>query len=191
MIVENTWNRTLKGLITGRINTGINEMKLIQIFLFSLFSGSLQAACLNTISDTTPSGRFTDHGNRTVTDKVTGLMWKQCSEGLSGMGCGDGSATALNWQEALLVPGSVNNQGGFAGFTDWRLPNIKELGSIVSQRCSHQAINTSVFPNTPSAGYWSATPYLSDSSTSWNVNFILGTPSPHKRDLGLSVRLVR
>jgi len=59
---------------------------------------------------------FADNGNGTVTDYATGLMWMQ-----------NDSGKGMNWQQALEYAEEME----FAGFTDWRLPNAKELQSIV------------------------------------------------------------
>jgi len=59
---------------------------------------------------------FTDNGDGTVTDQATDLMWIQ-----------DDSGEGMTWQEALEY--AENKE--FAGYNDWRLPNIKELESIV------------------------------------------------------------
>lgn len=59
---------------------------------------------------------FTNNGDGTVTDNSTGLMWQQADDG-----------NEYNWQEALQY--AENSK--LAGHTDWRLPNTKELQSIV------------------------------------------------------------
>ena len=67
----------------------------------------------------------------TTKDNVTGLTWKTCSEGLSGVDCSVGSATAYNYTNSrylcTLFSNSANNGAGYAGKTDWRLPTIEEL----------------------------------------------------------------
>jgi uncharacterized repeat protein (TIGR01451 family) len=65
-------------------------------------------------------------GEIVVTDAHTGLMWKQCPQGLAGAACASGTLTSLDWSGALVAAGSES----FAGFSDWRLPNIIELASI-------------------------------------------------------------
>jgi hypothetical protein len=62
---------------------------------------------------------FTDNGNGTITDSATGLMWAQ-----------DDSANGLNWEEALAWVVQMN-AANYLGNNDWRLPNAKELQSIV------------------------------------------------------------
>src|SRR5450432_1853802 len=84
------------------------------------------------VIETTPAADFADHGDGTVTHTKTGLMWKQCVEGLSGAGCAAGAATLMLWSNALNAANTANasNGGlGFAHYTDWRLPNQKELQS--------------------------------------------------------------
>jgi hypothetical protein len=62
---------------------------------------------------------FNDNSDGTITDKATGLMWSQ-----------DDSAEGLDWEEALAWV-EVKNAENYLGHSDWRLPNIKELHSIV------------------------------------------------------------
>ncbi len=141
------------------------------------------------VPSTTPSSRFSDHGDGTVTDGKTGLMWMKCPLGQSGSDCATGSANNYTWQEALDAADGYS----FAGYTDWRLPNIKELRSIVEQRCYYPAINLAVFPATSSGSYfWSASPNADGSSSARYVYFYYGYAAyGYNRGNNLQVRLVR
>lgn len=127
-----------------------------------LISGSLPlfAQCVTTQKPTAPASRFIDNGNDTISDKATGLIWMQCTDGLSTStsACDTGIATLYSWQQALQQATSLNANGGFAGKTNWRLPNEKELASILELSCVNPAINESLFPNTSSNLYWSSSP---------------------------------
>jgi hypothetical protein len=142
------------------------------------------------IPASTPTSRFTDSGDGTVTDTVTGLMWKRCAEGQSwdGVTCA-GSAPAMTWHGALQAAESAT----FASHGDWRLPNIKELGSIVERQCVDPAINLAVFPAAPSSHFWSGSPYAGDSYSAWGVYFYYGYGNGSGKGYGFSsyVRLVR
>jgi hypothetical protein len=70
---------------------------------------------------------FDDNGDGTITDSATGLMWSQ-----------DDSGTAVGWQEALAWA-QAKNAGNYLGHADWRLPNAKELQSIVDYTRSPDA----------------------------------------------------
>jgi hypothetical protein len=70
-----------------------------------------------------------DNLNGTITDTNTGLMWEKLSD--------DGTIhdkdNVYTWDNAFAVKiATLNGGGGFAGHTDWRVPNIKELQSIVN-----------------------------------------------------------
>lgn len=72
---------------------------------------------------------FTDNGDDTITDFSTGLMWMK-----------NDSSTTMNWSEALNYAENID----YAGHTDWRLPNAKELQSIVDYTHAPDAIDPTV-----------------------------------------------
>lgn len=141
----------------------------------------------------TPDNRYTVSqplpGHFVVTDVQTGLMWKQCPEGLSGTACESGSLSALNWSGALTEA----NNSTHAGFDDWRLPNLMELRSLVETSCYNPNINTTRFPATPGSGisaFWSATT-APQAYNAWSVLFGGGIDALNNKINGLRVRLVR
>lgn len=104
---------------------------------------------------------FADNGNGTVTDKATGLMWQQADSGYG-----------MNWGAALAWV-KAKNAAKYLGYSDWRLPNAKELQSIVDyarspDTTSSAAINA-VFISTPIKNealkadypeYWTGTTHI-------------------------------
>jgi len=71
--------------------------------------------------------QFVDNGNSTITDNATGLMWTQ-----------DDNGEGVNWEEALHYAENLN----LAGYSDWRLPNSKELQSIIDYTRSPGTTNS-------------------------------------------------
>ena len=95
------------------------------------------------LPNTTPDSRYTvDEEIGTVIDTHTGLMWRRCLDGLSGSDCAQGSATASDWS-AALARAAVST---FAGYTDWRLPNIAEAHSLAAYDRYRSALNATIFP---------------------------------------------
>jgi len=76
-------------------------------------------------------------------------------------------------------------------YSDWRLPNIKELESITDDTTYNPVINTTYFPNTNSEYYWSSTTYASDSSSAWSVGFYNGYVGINFKSSNYYVRCVR
>ncbi|CAK8719565.1 Adhesin [Candidatus Electronema halotolerans] len=170
-------------------------MRTFFLMLCCMFSAMTVQAAQNcrpdSIPASTPDSQLVDNGDGTVTDSKTSLTWKKCVEGFSGDDCGSGTPDTFTWQEALQQSSVVNNSGGFAGHTDWRLPNINELISLVEEQCSNPAINLNRFPNTPSSVVWSGSPYAGYSVYAWYVDFHSGGSNAHSRNYVHAVRLVR
>lgn len=152
-----------------------------------MIAAQAEQTCNEAVRSTAPDSRFQDNGNGTVTDLATGLIWKQCAEGLSGVGCATGSAQTFTWQAALQRAEAAV----FAGSDLWRLPNKNELASLVERRCYSPAINQRYFPNTPSLSFWSSSPNGYPSSYAWRVAFSYGHVYSSNKYGTQYVRLVR
>ena len=118
-----------------------------------------------------PIPRFTNHGDGTVTDHLTGLMW---------MENGNYAGTRLEWKETLNELVYVNN-GTYQnfGYNDWRLPNINELESLINYGAPDPAawLNTQGFFNAQAgnSSYWSSTMDVQYPDTlAWAVRFLDG-----------------
>lgn len=123
------------------------------------------------------------NGEVVTVDNVTGLIW--ASE-WDGAGCNHGGV--FNWQSAVEWANNLT----FAGYSDWRLPNIRELLSIVNYENYDPAINSTYFPGTRQGYYWSSTSYKRHPTRGvWCVDFRNGhADGDAKRSLH-SVRAVR
>lgn len=146
--------------------------------------------CSPVIRRSAPNSRYIVNTNKSIVlDKQTGLTWKRCVEGQSGADCAEGNTLRFNWGAAL----SQASTSTFAGYKDWRLPNIKELQSLVEVACIYPAINSTVFPNAPSEGYfyWSSSPDAYGKGNVWYLSFDQGTTNSTSYNVGSTVRLVR
>jgi len=96
---------------------------------------------------------FVDNNNGTITDLYTGLMWIK-----DGNGSVSNNGTTSTWDETVSFINNLNSTttGGFAGYNDWRLPNFKELASIIDYSKNSLVIDENYFPNTKSAKYWTS-----------------------------------
>ncbi|MCL6584441.1 MAG: DUF1566 domain-containing protein, partial [bacterium] len=102
-----------------------------------------------------------------VKDNVTGLIWEVKTD--------DGSIhdkdNTYTWQDAQDKFIAKLNAEKFGGYSDWRLPTVKELSMIVDSGRFDPAINTNYFPNTKSSPYWSSTSSVYSTDTACYVNF--------------------
>jgi len=113
---------------------------------------------------------FVDNGDSTITDNATGLMWTKNDRG-------DGSTTGprsgMTWVQALAYVEQKNAEN-YLGYNDWRLPNAKELHSIVDYSRGPDSTNSAaidpifnVTQITNEAGqvdypwYWTSTTHIS------------------------------
>ncbi|NEX22525.1 DUF1566 domain-containing protein [Thiorhodococcus mannitoliphagus] len=134
-----------------------------------------------------PSPRFVVIQNGTVKDASTGLMWKQCAEGLGGIGCVRGETMSLSWQSAMQRAQTST----FAGHADWRLPDRDELMSLLERRCFGLDIDGVAFPNTQPGRFWSSTPANYYPGSAWRVHFGTGDMDYGMKRQSAFVRLVR
>ncbi len=141
-----------------------------------------------------PTPRFTDNADGTVTDNLTGLMWLKdanCAYTISynpdiwGNGC-------VTWQHALDFVAGINSgtysncQGGHA---DWRLPNTKELRSLVDYSKWSPALPAGhPFTNAQADYYWSSTTntYPAFTDNAWGVRLDIGDVSCHGKTVNCS-----
>jgi hypothetical protein len=122
---------------------------------------------------TPPSPRFTDNGNGTVTDNLTGLIWLQngnCADTVGGV-----TGPSMNWSQALAFCGDLANgdcdltDGSAIG--DWRLPNVKELLSLVHYDPSVTTLPQPPFSNVSMGYYWTSTASKSEDGGAFAVGF--------------------
>lgn len=117
--------------------------------------------------------QFADNGDGTITDKATGLIWSKSDSG-----------KGMNWQDALAWVQKKNTEK-YIGHDDWRMPNAKELQSIVDyQRCPDTTGSAAidpvflVTPVTNGAGqkdfpnYWTGTNHCSSAGNSETAVYV-------------------
>jgi hypothetical protein len=100
----------------------------------------------------TPS--YTDNGNGTITDNITGLMWQKT----------DGGEMTFENASAYVTILSLG------GYTDWRLPTGLELYSINNHDKVNPALNTTYFAKTAAEYWWTSETRADDISSVWVVN---------------------
>lgn len=126
---------------------------------------------------------LTDNGDGTVTDHVTGLMWEKLGD--------DGGIhdvdQAGDWATLTAARISQLNGSAFAGHTDWRTPNRRELESLVKissgSPMTDDVFDTGCTPGcspsacscTAAAAYWSSSAYAAAPSDRWVVSFADGS----------------
>ena len=151
---------------------------------------------------------YTDNGDGTITDNNTGLMWEKKSDdgGLHDKDRnhawtgGDGPFDTLwDWLDDVNAEGGT----GFAGYGDWRLPNVKELQSLVNYENpspmvgrafnNHCVAGVTILTGscTADAGYWSSTTWARSTGMAWYVSFWEGDLYLGVKVAGYRVRAVR
>jgi hypothetical protein len=148
-------------------NSVISLPKTGQTMCYDIDGGEI--SCTETGQDgeyqagvTWPSPRFTDNGNETVTDNLTGLMWTK-SANLPG--------SAKTWQQALnYVKGMNAGTYSSFGYTDWRLPNRKELYSLIDFSRNNPVLPAGhPFTNVQADFYWTSTTIADIPYIAWSI----------------------
>ena len=143
---------------------------------------------------------LTDNGDNTATDNLTGLIWLEDTNCIATSypdfdnygGVGDGIVT---WQSALDFVSGVND-GTYpdcrANYNDWRLPNHKELFSLIDAKNVHPALPSGhPFFNVGSQFYWSSSTSALYSLEAWAVLIGTGRVTTPSKFEGCSVWPVR
>jgi hypothetical protein len=129
-----------------------------------------------------PIPRFSDHGDGTVTDNLTGLMWTENANAPGPSTCSPG--TGKPWQSALDYVACLNTHT-YLGYTDWHLPNRKELFSLIDLSNFNPALPTGhPFQNVhPNDRYWSSTTDPGQATYAWFVFMWDGLVSTDPKDI--------
>ena len=163
---------------------------LISIIFWLFLNNQLQANQKETIK------QYIIYSNHTLKDTITGLMWKRCAEGLSGVNCLIGEAVPYSWYNAKKFKNTH-----YAGYSDWHRGCTKDWSDEAFKLNPYQrpAINQKAFPNTSSNTYlnnwrpyryWSSSPVDGIFYASW-VSFKYGHDNFDVRPTKYFVRLVR
>lgn len=107
----------------------------------------------------TITNHFTDNGNGTITDNVTNLVWQKIH-----------STDSLTWEQALSYADTTT----IGGYTDWRLPNIKELHSINDENFVNPSVNNTFFSNVGVNKFWSSTSLPNQTTKAWYLSTQFG-----------------
>lgn len=161
---------------------------------FTQAYGVAGQACNVNLVESAPASNFTiNAADATVIDNNTNLMWKRCVQGQtwnSILNKCEGSKLADSWKGALEAADTET----FAGFSDWRLPNLKELYSIIETSCTNPALNATVFTDQNQVNTWTSTVDIKSGNEdrAFVLNFYYGiSQSINTKDQTHHYRLVR
>jgi hypothetical protein len=113
--------------------------------------------------------------NNMVTDSTTGLQWQ------------DNESAVMNWIDAISYCELLE----LGGYSNWRLPNVRELYSISDRSFFRPAINTDFFKNATSEYYWSSTTLVEGKHYALTVDFAYGSQYREAKTYNKFVRCVR
>jgi hypothetical protein len=133
-------------------------------------------AVRDVVSPTTVANAFTDNGNQTITDNLTQLVWQK-----------NPRIDSMTWEDALQYADTFQ----LAGYTDWRLPNIKELQSINDEKRGSPSINKTFFPTAITGKYFSSTTLPNQTTKAWYLDTQYGITTYQYKTVKLNVVLVR
>jgi len=126
-----------------------------------------------------PSPRFIDNADGTVTDALTDLVWLKnanCTDTVGGVNKTSGTlkwSQALTWSNALATGKCGLTDGSAAG--DWRLPNLRELHSLVDLSQAGPALPAGhPFLQMWSTNYWSSSSLALATGQAWSLNLGFG-----------------
>ncbi|MEI6021857.1 MAG: DUF1566 domain-containing protein [Bacteroidota bacterium] len=127
-------------------------------------------------SGTLLPSHYTNNTNSTVIDNTTGLMWQKIA-----------FKDTLTWEDALHYADTAS----IGGYTDWRLPNVKEIQSINDEKRINPSVNTGYFSNIGIKKYWSSTTLPNQTLKAWYLDTQYGVVTYQLKTYKLNLLLVR
>ncbi|CUS48434.1 MAG: outer membrane protein of unknown function DUF1566 [Idiomarinaceae bacterium HL-53] len=171
------------------MKTTMKQVSIALTLMLATTSVYGQQVCNPNLLASSPDSEFEVNGDGTVTHTPTGLMWSVCLTGQTHMfdGTCEGAALEETWEGAHVMA-----SGEFiGGYSDWRLPNVNELVSILEYQCATPALNLNIFPGASDAiTLWTSTPTTMDGIGN-GVLVIDGVPEPMPMVEPLPFLLVR
>lgn len=147
------------------------------------------AECNSQLRSNIELSRYHVLSDGTVKDQVTNLIWLRCPVGFSWSqtraSCEEdaGAKTAFTWKQALSYAAAVGD--------NWRMPNSKELESLVKRDCYNPAIEAAVFSDLELGYMWSSTPASAYFGNAWAIQFRNGGVVSVDKEGPYKVRLVK
>jgi hypothetical protein len=128
------------------------------------------------LAPTNIASRFLDNSDGTITDLFTDLVWPKTV-----------SAATYTWEQALGYAENLD----LAGFSDWRLPNIKELQSLSDPSLIAPSVNNTAFENMVVNHYWSSTSLPNQTTKAWYLDTQFGITTYDEKTIAHPVLAVR
>jgi hypothetical protein len=188
-------------LVAGNLLSGVSIFGVLGTYPFAAVAKTGQTTSYASGDDgalqkgaVTPSPRFTELTrplpfieSGTVQDNRTGLIW------LKNANCPN---TTRDWATALADVAALNSTGTMAGndcgdflvfshHTDWRLPNLRELETLIDYGQANPAFPAvSPFTNVQNGRYWSSTTVANNTPNAWDIDFTIGTVNRNQPKVG-------
>jgi hypothetical protein len=175
-VLNGVYNERWSDRVVPVFKTGSGTVTLTNPSIYTWVSGE-DGHADSQWGESWSSPRFTDNGN-TITDNNTGLMWtKNANHMLSFYSTFDtdgGVDGAVTWQLALDYIQALNNNTNSintTGYTDWRLPNVREMESLINygEADLNSWLGSQGFMNVQDGNYWTSTTRKDTPSTAFMV----------------------
>lgn len=161
------WNAVFSGpTLAGYFSNQENKQLTTDVWGIQFYWGTVSSGAKSNTGyvrcsrgQALPVSTYVDNGDGTVSNQATGLIWQKVA-----------SETALTWKNAL----SYCETATTGGYSDWRLPNIRELVSLVDYTRYAPAFDTTHFSGASDA-YWSGSTRYGHGNNGWYVNFSTGS----------------